>query len=101
MTAPRRDAHPLSLTEAGQAPLSEVRPAYRRRAKWLPSIDTARCTGCGWCVAACPEHVLTLERTGWRKASTLIDAAACTGCQKCAVKCPFRVITMVANHQPD
>lgn len=27
----------------------------------LPVIDPARCTGCGWCVAVCPPHVLSLQ----------------------------------------
>jgi ferredoxin len=65
------------------------------RRECLPSIDAARCTGCGWCVAACPFHLLSLERDGWRKSSVIRDTDACTGCSKCAVKCPFNVITMV------
>ena len=64
------------------------------RAIAKPQIDTARCTGCGRCVAACHLHLLSLEPQGWRKHSVLGDAAACTGCKKCAVWCPFDVITM-------
>ncbi len=67
-------------------------PAARR--PLLPDIDTARCTGCGWCVGACPFHLLTLDPQGWRKVSVLRDADRCTGCRKCEVKCPFNVITM-------
>ena len=67
-------------------------PAPRR--PWLPDIDTTRCTGCGWCVAACPLHLLTLEVSNGRKASTLHDAPACTGCRQCEWRCPFGVITM-------
>jgi len=63
----------------------------------LPHIDTARCTGCGWCVADCPFHSLSLEREGWKKASVLHDAERCTGCKKCEVKCPFKVISMVVR----
>lgn len=61
----------------------------------LPQIDAGRCTGCGWCVAACPPHVLSLQASGWRKQSVLHEAAACTGCRKCERQCPFDVITMV------
>jgi len=59
-----------------------------------PDIDTARCTGCGWCVPTCDLHLLSLERQGWEKFSVLSDAEACTGCSKCAVRCPFGAITM-------
>ena len=27
--------------------------------KALPEINPDRCTGCGWCVAVCPPHVLS------------------------------------------
>jgi ferredoxin len=69
--------------------------------KALPTIDTARCTGCGWCVAACPPHVLSLEAVGWQKFSALHDAPGCTGCARCAVKCPFDAIAMVRQPIPD
>lgn len=64
-------------------------------AMWLPRIDTPRCTGCGWCVAACPPHVLSLQVDGWRKHSVLHDEPGCTGCRKCERRCPFGVISMV------
>ena len=70
-------------------------PAQKpHRPGWLPDIDTTRCTGCGWCVAACEPHLLSLEVVQWRKTSVLHDAERCTGCSDCAVTCPFRVITM-------
>ncbi len=34
------------------------------RGALLPAIDLKRCTGCGWCVAACPLDLLSLEREG-------------------------------------
>ncbi|MFT4243357.1 MAG: 4Fe-4S binding protein [Acidovorax sp.] len=65
----------------------------------LPTIDPARCTGCGWCVAVCPPHVLSLHvqsdaRFGPKRCE-LDDADACTGCALCAVRCPFGAIRMV------
>lgn len=67
--------------------------------KALPAIDIARCTGCGWCVAVCPPHVLSLQVQGavaWGpKRAQLHDAVACTGCAACAVRCPFDAIRMV------
>lgn len=64
--------------------------------KALPAIHPARCTGCGWCVAVCPPHVLSLQTVpGWQKKSTLHDAAGCTGCAKCVTRCPFDAMAMV------
>jgi len=67
--------------------------------KALPAINLARCTGCGWCVAVCPPHVLSLQQQGpqpWApKRSALHDAPGCTGCALCAVRCPFDAIRMV------
>ena len=63
----------------------------------LPVIDPTRCTGCGWCVAACPELVLHLEPRGWSKHSVLRDAALCTGCRKCERRCWFGAIDMLAT----
>ena len=67
--------------------------------KALPTIDPQRCTGCGWCIAVCTPHVLSLQVQGtgpWGpKCSTLHDAPGCTGCALCAVRCPFDAIRMV------
>ncbi|MFM8863950.1 MAG: ferredoxin family protein [Limnohabitans sp.] len=60
----------------------------------LPHIETDRCTGCGWCVAACPPKVLSLQRQGWRKQAVLHDEPGCTGCRLCERRCPFDVISM-------
>lgn len=68
-----------------------------RRPPPLPVIDPGRCTGCGWCVAVCPPHVLSLQAQRWRKTSTLHDAAGCTGCARCERRCPFGAITMACG----
>ncbi|WP_423458175.1 ATP-binding protein [Ottowia sp. VDI28] len=78
-------------------------PPPARRA--LPAIDPGRCTGCGWCVAVCGPHVLSLHAVNGSKTSTLDDTAGCTGCALCAVRCPFDAIRMVRakaapNHLP-
>ncbi len=68
--------------------------------KALPVIDTSRCTGCGWCVAVCPPHVLALQvqvqgpQPWGPKRSVLHDVPGCTGCALCAVRCPFDAIRM-------
>jgi ferredoxin len=85
------------------APVDAAKPCDEmpaNRLELLPSIDAARCTGCGWCVAACPFRLLSLEPKGWTKAAVISDFDACTGCRKCALKCPFNVITMVEKKPP-
>uniref|UniRef100_UPI000D3C13C2 ATP-binding protein n=1 Tax=unclassified Variovorax TaxID=663243 RepID=UPI000D3C13C2 len=77
----------MSDTPRGERP----RP---HRPGWIPVVDTARCTGCGWCVAACDLHLLSLEVAQRRKTSVLHQAERCTGCSDCAVACPFHVISM-------
>jgi ferredoxin len=69
-------------------------PGRPPRPGWLPHVDPGRCTGCGWCVAACDLHLLSLEVVQWKKLSTLHDAHRCTGCSDCAITCPFHAITM-------
>jgi len=72
-------------------------PAGSGRAARLPAIDPTRCTGCGWCVAACAPHVLSLEVVRWKKVSVLGEPHGCTGCSLCAATCPFHAITMQAR----
>ncbi|NYG32177.1 4Fe-4S dicluster domain-containing protein [Sphaerotilus montanus] len=67
----------------------------------LPRIDPARCTGCGWCIAVCPPHVLSLQVVQWKKRSVLDDTGGCTGCAQCAVRCPFGAIRMHKVQPPD
>lgn len=60
----------------------------------LPDIDPARCTGCGWCIAACKPAVLGFVREGWRKRTELLEPDQCTGCTLCELRCPVHAIAM-------
>ena len=66
----------------------------------IPSIDAARCSGCGRCIAACHLPLFAFEQQGWRKVSTLQDSARCTGCAKCVAVCPIDAITMKQKDGP-
>jgi ferredoxin len=59
----------------------------------LPEVS-ARCTGCGRCVAACGPGVLWLDLHGWKKSAVLHDPPGCTGCSRCEAVCPFDAIHM-------
>lgn len=89
------DSGPRISPMTDGAALPPDRPDTRpHRPGWLPRVDTTRCTGCGWCVAACDLHLLSLEVVQWRKSSVLHAAERCTGCSDCAVTCPVHAIAM-------
>lgn len=58
----------------------------------IPQIEVARCTGCGRCVAACPEKIITLEVAGFRKHAVIEYAEKCTLCGECAMNCPVAAL---------
>lgn len=55
----------------------------------LPKVDTVRCTGCGWCVAACPPHVLSLQTDGLRKHAVLHDLKAARAAANASANVPL------------
>ncbi|HSH61074.1 MAG TPA: 4Fe-4S binding protein [Acidimicrobiales bacterium] len=52
------------------------------------TID-GRCTGCGMCIATCPERALWV---GVKR--PLADAGACTACLACVEVCPVDAIAV-------
>jgi len=59
----------------------------------LPQIDSARCTGCGRCVAACPARIITLEVAGFRKHATIMHPERCNLCDRCRAECPVEAVS--------
>lgn len=60
-------------------------------------VDAARCTGCGRCVAACKEKLLTLDLCGTRKAAAFRNADRCNICGKCVSECLVGAITVAGT----
>jgi len=58
-----------------------------------PQIDSARCTGCGRCVAACPVRIITLEVAGFRKNAMIMQPARCNLCGRCIAECPVEAVS--------
>lgn len=57
-----------------------------------------RCKGCELCAAACPKHILAIDKTevnqGGYHPIGITDQDACIGCASCAVMCPDGVINI-------
>lgn len=59
----------------------------------IPTITIERCSGCGRCVAACPERIITLETEKHRKHAVITEPRQCTDCGACVAACPIEAIS--------
>ncbi len=57
---------------------------------WMPVIDQSTCTGCGECVAHCPENALG-SRNG---KAAIVRPDACSYCGACETLCPVGAIEL-------
>ena len=61
-------------------------------------VERERCTGCSYCVAACPQRAvhLEIEARAWPR----IDDTLCTRCGECAYVCPNNVLSVPTFEAP-
>jgi NAD-dependent dihydropyrimidine dehydrogenase PreA subunit len=60
-------------------------------------IDVEKCTGCGWCIKACPADALVLEDKKSKMRTNVFNE--CMGCGDCAAICPEDAITPVKGYE--
>ena len=51
--------------------------------------DTAKCSGCGACMAACPRQAIAMQEGQYGCMYPVIDEAACIRCGQCLRICPY------------
>lgn len=74
----------------------------------LPEVDTEKCTGCGVCVAQCPQHILATMQAGTKGAVALCSCRnprkamimknckrGCIKCMKCEKNCHTGALKLV------
>ena len=87
----RRRAELLAHADSRrEVALARARGSDRARLQF-PSIDLAKCIGCGACVSACPEDgVLALSHGQ----AVVVHGARCVGHGRCAEVCPTEAIAL-------
>jgi formate hydrogenlyase subunit 6/NADH:ubiquinone oxidoreductase subunit I len=58
----------------------------------VPNINTELCSGCGRCVAACPEKAFTLESVQFHKNAVIRYPERCNACGRCFPACPVAAL---------
>ena len=61
-----------------------------------PSVDTGRCTGCGFCVTKCSQSAIAVNN---KKAK--IDHKLCVGCGRCISMCRFDAVSAKMDQSAD
>ena len=59
-----------------------------------PEIDRGSCKGCGRCVAACMDRLISLETDGVKKIAIVGDCERCNLCGKCVEECLYGAISL-------
>ena len=66
-------------------------------------VDLQACTGCEWCVWACPFDALVMEKSpgegAFARVAVVIDKK-CVGCTLCELDCPYDAIHVWRGDDP-
>ncbi len=67
----------------------------------VPAFDEKKCTACGLCAAACPQHALSARSESDGRFTISAVEAACTGCGLCADICTSKAVSFGAPDSAD
>lgn len=65
--------------------------------RYLPSVDTDICTGCGTCEERCWFDAIMVDDEGF----AVVNAENCLGCGQCAISCPEGAVDFQEIREPD
>ncbi|MEN8198560.1 MAG: 4Fe-4S binding protein [Thermodesulfobacteriota bacterium] len=74
------------LTTAGELEIEKIRNSFQLHFTVKKPIDLSRCTYCGACGPACPEHCLSEQ--------LFLDFSRCSFCNECLAACPHGAIDL-------
>jgi hydrogenase-4 component H len=77
-------------------PLKPMKAPPRFRGR--PSIDGAKCLGCGACAEICPPRIINVTDTGTTRCISL-NYSRCTYCARCQEICPAQSITCTEDFE--
>jgi nitroreductase/NAD-dependent dihydropyrimidine dehydrogenase PreA subunit len=74
--------------------------SYNFHERGVPAVNEATCTGCGQCVAICPDEVLAMDDGKPRPGNGIF--LGCFACGHCMAVCPTRSISVTGRDlKPD
>lgn len=76
------------LSTAQELEISRVKADFKIEFSVKQAVDLSRCTYCGACGSACPEHCLSEQ--------LFLDFSHCSFCKECLAACPHNAIELHA-----
>ncbi|MBV5340163.1 MAG: 4Fe-4S binding protein [Deltaproteobacteria bacterium] len=57
-----------------------------------PKVNATLCSGCGRCVAACPEKLFAMVTVRFHKTVVIMHPGSCNACGRCVEACPVAAL---------
>jgi len=93
---------PDSVAQGGSAAVGALSLLGRGAVELVPTVATVDerwCSGCGLCVADCPDGAINLEHVGGRTVAR-VDDVLCRSCGSCVATCPAAAVSQLGFTDP-